>query len=394
MTTERKNLHLQDGNDDKLDVLVTADAGASITYGGAKSMTFNAAAFKFRQKGQTQDMDLFGKFATVEQTVQSNLDTNNAAIKLVDDSSAAAKKELEGSGTDLGMGNKNTEANAKFEANQGNITTEVGKRLLDLTDLDNKFSKDFAGDEDTDPGLLYTMNADISTERGRIDNENKVSTTDDGDKGDRQKAIDTAKSTADAAIDAQKKRVNTATQQISNLFAGIPSDELKNLANLISDYKNADSSLTNILASSRATLDSLRVVFDTTFPIDDNIFYKLQSNDNTHFVIQQNSPGLLDYYMEQQEKPEEGQDFAALILKDSTASTSNNSGVKWRAIYNATNDTYEFRNVEDPNVSLGFYNVWYLYADGSVVNMNSLSDVNCKLTSTGETDDLVRESQP
>ena len=98
--------------------------------------------------------------------------------------------------------------------------------------------------------------------------------------------------------------------------------------------------------------------------------------------------------MEQQEKPEEGQDFAALILKDSTASTSNNSGVKWRAIYNATNDTYEFRNVEDPNVSLGFYNVWYLYADGSVVNMNSLSDVNCKLTSTGETDDLVRESQP
>ena len=118
--------------------------------------------------------------------------------------------------------------------------------------------------------------------------------------------------------------------------------------------------------------------------LDYNEYHKLQSNDDTHFIIQQ--PGYLNYYMEQQDEPDAGKDFAALILKDSTASTSNSSGISWRVLYDSANETYEFRNWKDSNVSLGFYNVWYVLLSGNT-NMNLNSVVDCKLTLTGEQPD-------
>ena len=98
--------------------------------------------------------------------------------------------------------------------------------------------------------------------------------------------------------------------------------------------------------------------------------------------------------MEQQDKPDTAHDFAALILKDSTAQTSNSSGITWRAIYNSTNDTYEFRNWKDTNISIGFYNIWYGTGAGNT-NMNLNSNVDVKLTSTGITDEYyVTQTTP
>jgi predicted nucleic acid-binding Zn-ribbon protein len=263
MTSKRKQLHLQDGTDDKLDVVVTADSGASITYDGTKSMTFTAAAFKFRQQGQTQDTDLFGKIAAVEQTINQNLGSNNGAIVNLNNNIDDANRELGEAETDLE--NKKTAANAKFDANQQKIADEEENRQTALSALDNKFSKDFEGSDDTDPGLLHTLNAEMLTERARVDQETKESDT-ASEQGDRQKAINDAKSTVETAIQAQKERVDDVAQQLTNLFANIPNDQLKNLANLISDYKAADSSLTNTLSQSRNTLARLRGVIDTTFP--------------------------------------------------------------------------------------------------------------------------------
>jgi hypothetical protein len=263
MTSKRKQLHLQDGNDDKLDVVVASDAGASITYDGTKSITFTASAFKFRQQGQTQDTDLFGKFAEVEQTVGQNLGSNNDAINALNVDIGNSNTELGQAETDLGA--KTTEADNKFAANQQLIADEEGNRQSALSALDNKFSKDFQGSGDAPAGLLYTLNAEMLTERARVEQETKESET-VSEQGDRQKAIIDAKSAADTAIEVQKVRVDDVTQQLVNLFANIPSDRLRNLANLISDYKAADSSLTDTLSQSRATLDNLRNVFDTTFP--------------------------------------------------------------------------------------------------------------------------------
>ena len=118
--------------------------------------------------------------------------------------------------------------------------------------------------------------------------------------------------------------------------------------------------------------------------IEPDPMWQLKANGNTHFVIQQ--PDVPDYYMEQQDRPDAADDYAAIILKGSVAQTSNNTGISWRAIYNATSDTYEFRNWKNTNVSIGFYNIWYVTGAGNT-NMNINSNVDVKLTSTGETDE-------
>ena len=118
--------------------------------------------------------------------------------------------------------------------------------------------------------------------------------------------------------------------------------------------------------------------------------WQLKVADDIEFAIQQ--PGLSNFYMEQQEKADAGQDFAALILKDSTAATSNNSGITWRAIYNSVHDTFEFNNVQNHNISLGFYNVWYVLNSGNQ-NMNLNSVVDCTLTSTGQPDEYYITQQ-
>ena len=262
MTSKRKQLHLQDGADDKLDVIVT-DAGASMTYDGTKSMTFTASAFKFRQQGQTQDTDLFAKIAAVEETIGQNLGSNSDAIDALNTDISDANTELGEAEDDLAA--KNTAADTKFQANQQRIADEESARQTALSSLDNKFSKDFAGSGDAAAGLLHTLNAEMLTERGRIDQETKESET-ASEQGDRQKAINAAKSAADTAIGVQKGRVDTVTQQLANLFLNIPEERLKNLATLIQDYKDADSSITNTLSQSRDTLDRMRNVIDTTFP--------------------------------------------------------------------------------------------------------------------------------
>ena len=98
-----------------------------------------------------------------------------------------------------------------------------------------------------------------------IAKETKVSTI-DADKGDRQKAIDTAKSLADTAINDEKTRITNVNTQLSNLFSNFPTNRLKNLAALIKAYEDADSSLTNTLASSAVTLTRLDSVMTATFP--------------------------------------------------------------------------------------------------------------------------------
>lgn len=262
MTSNRKQLHLEAESGDTLDVVVTN--GASMTYDGTNSMTFTAPAFKFRQLGQTQDTDLFAKFAAVEQTVTQNLGSNNAAITQLNTNLATAEADLATAEADLTT--KNTEAQNKIDANDQRIASEETNRQTALSDLDNKFSKDFAGSGDDPAGLLHTLNAEMVTERNRIDQETKESET-VSEQGDRQTAINDAKSNADAAILVQKGRVDVVAQQLVNLFANIPSDRLRNLANLITDYKAADSSLTDTLSHSRVTLDRLRGIVDTTFPV-------------------------------------------------------------------------------------------------------------------------------
>ncbi len=238
-----------------------------MTYDGTKSMTFTASAFKFRQQGQTQDTDLFAKIAAVEDTVGQNLGSNNDAIDALNDDITDANRELGEAEDDLAA--KNTAADAKFQANQGRIADEETARQTALSSLDNKFSKDFAGSGDAPAGLLHTLNAEMLTERARIDQETKESET-ASEQGDRQKAINAAKSAADEAIAAQKRRVDDVTTQLTNLFLNIPEDRLKNLANLIQDYKDADSSITDTLSQSRDTLDRMRNVIDTTFPPSSN----------------------------------------------------------------------------------------------------------------------------
>ena len=82
-----KQLHLQDGDDDKLDFIVTSETGALIAYDGpaSKSLTIQAAAFKF--KAQDLDVDLMDKFDSVEQTVNDNLGSNNDTLDELDKSS-------------------------------------------------------------------------------------------------------------------------------------------------------------------------------------------------------------------------------------------------------------------------------------------------------------------
>ena len=90
--------------------------------------------------------------------------------------------------------------------------------------------------------------------------------------------------------------------------------------------------------------------------------------------------------MEQQDKPDISDDYEAIILKDSVAKTTHSSGVTWKAIYNSTNDTYEFRNWKNANISIGFFNIWYVTGAGNT-NMNINSNVDVKLTSTGQPDE-------
>ena len=123
---------------------------------------------------------------------------------------------------------------------------------------------------------------------------------------------------------------------------------------------------------------------------------ELKANDTSQFVIQQSD--LPSYYMEQQDMsdstPDGSKNFAAIMLKDSIAQTNNSSGITWRAIYNATDDTYEFRNWKDTNVSIGFYNIWYVTGAGNT-NMNVNSDVDVKLISTGVVDEYyIKQTTP
>ena len=266
MTSNRKQLHLQDGTDAKLDVVVSADDGASITYDGGsnpKPMTFTASSFKFKQEGQPE-INLVEKLDQVETSVTGNLEANNLDITALGGRITTANSSLTTANSDL-VG-KNTAANNKFLANKALITTETTNRGTALSELEKKFSKDDPVQGET-AGLLHTLNAEMEDERDRIEKETKIGTDDDGDKGDRQTAIDSAKSLADTDINAEKARITIVNTQLTNLFSSFPAERLRNLAALITAYEEADSSLTNTLASSAATLTRLENVMEATFPV-------------------------------------------------------------------------------------------------------------------------------
>lgn len=256
MLSTRNKLHLQAGTDDILDVVAT-ETGASITYEGANAMTFTAAAFKFRQQGQDEDTNLFEKIEAVETTVSQNLGLNNAAITDINSNINTVTSNLEDAEEDLVL--KNTAAIAKFDANQQRIEDEVANRQTAIENLDSKFSLE------NDGGQLHTLNAEILVEKARITQETKESDT-ESDRGTRQQKIIEAKTIAEAAIRVQQVRVDEVALQLTNLFAGFPAGRAKNLADLITAYEAADSSLTDTLSQSMSTLAQLKAIIDTTFP--------------------------------------------------------------------------------------------------------------------------------
>ena len=77
-----------------------------------------------------------------------------------------------------------------------------------------------------------------------------------------------------------------------------------------------------------------------------------------------------------------GYENASLLLYQSNSQVSNSSGIKWTCIYIAATDTYEFTNVMDSTVKLGYKNSWYVTGSGNT-NMNAITNTQVKLVSTG-----------
>ena len=92
---------------------------------------------------------------------------------------------------------------------------------------------------------------------------------------------------------------------------------------------------------------------------------QLKSNGSTEYVIQQSA--YPNFYMEQRDKlldpngtEHSGYENASLLLYQSNSQVTNSSGVKWTCTYTASSDSYEFINVMDPTVKLGYKNSWYV----------------------------------
>lgn len=122
-----------------------------------------------------------------------------------------------------------------------------------------------------------------------------------------------------------------------------------------------------------------------------NIYTQFQQNNTDNFIITQ--PGYLDFYMEQQDIAT-ANDYAAIILKNSVAQTSNSSGIAWKIIYNTTNQNYQFQNVLDPTIYLGLNNIWYVTGAGNI-NMDNITDTNVLIEATGEPDEYyIKQAIP
>ena len=189
--------------------------------------------------------------------------------------------------------------------------------------------------------------------------------------------------------DVYLRNITTPTLAGSKTYMAVPADTWQNIALPMpamtfttSGVQNASADMQSRLTWAMSPLPAIS--HRRTVAVD--YMAHLKANDTSQFVIQQSDLPL--YYMEQQDKPDITDDYAAhaLILKDSSASSSNSNGITWRAIYNSTNDTYEFCNWQDTNISMGFYNIWYVTGAGNT-NMNVNSNVDVKLTSTGTTNE-------
>ena len=189
--------------------------------------------------------------------------------------------------------------------------------------------------------------------------------------------------------DVYLRNITTPTLAGSKTYMAVPADTWQNIALPMpamtfttSGVQNASADMQSRLTWAMSPLPAIS--HRRTVAVD--YMAHLKANDTSQFVIQQSDLPL--YYMEQQDKPDITDDYAAhaLILKDSSASSSNSNGITWRAIYNSTNDTYEFCNWQDTNISMGFYNIWYVTSAGNT-NMNVNSNVDVKLTSTGTTNE-------
>ena len=121
---------------------------------------------------------------------------------------------------------------------------------------------------------------------------------------------------------------------------------------------------------------------------------QLKANDGTEFVIQQTD--YPDFFMEQRETMVDangvvyssGYENASLMLYQSNAQTTNNSGIKWTCTYTELTDTYTFTNVMDNSVKLGLQNSWYVTLSGNT-NMNLITNTQLTLTPTGAQDEYT-----
>lgn len=282
MTSTRKQLRLQDGDNDELNVVVSATDGASITYDSERPMKFSASAFKFMQGGQTTEMDLFSKINDIENNIGNDTPDQGDQTSL----SARINTATADLGTaNTNLNNYNGQATGKFTANNDKIDEEIDDRGKALDALDDKFSMTNSGDDTVNPakppGLLYTLDSEIKTERDKIIEETKESENQD-EKGDRQKAIESATQALNGSISTQQGRINGLENQLNNFF-GTTDDNWKNLAYLIEQYQSTDMSLISTLAQSMSTLNRLRDVIDTTFPpitpVKFNIIMKSKNNN-------------------------------------------------------------------------------------------------------------------
>ena len=124
-----------------------------------------------------------------------------------------------------------------------------------------------------------------------------------------------------------------------------------------------------------------------------NPMWQLQANDGTEFVIQQSDYPQFD--MEQRDNrvdasgvEHSGYENASLLLYQSNTQVSNTSGIKWTCTYTSSSDSYEFINVMDPMVKLGYKNSWYVTGSGNT-NMNLITNTELSLTSTGTEDEYT-----